>query len=202
MCLGVAACMTRESGRVVVQQSRCDASPAAQHKADSLIRIPSGDGLNVFEECWYSEHLYAMGEPRLSDAAVGVGDTVIRMTCLPTFMPGIAIRAELRGGGARLRATALNGQGGYEPGTVARREERELMASDWAALSQRTTDLWPTPTAQPGDIMSVDGTTWIIELKANDRYHRVVRVRPDSGLRRLIAALAGAAHRIDTAACS
>jgi hypothetical protein len=75
----------------------------------------------------------------------------------------------------RLFAIELDGQGGYEPGGVLRRIERQLQGEEWERLETMLGDdeFWRSPTALV--TLGMDGANWIIEASEGDRYHVVDR---------------------------
>jgi hypothetical protein len=98
----------------------------------------------------------------------------IRFLWLRSFYPGISVRIEHSEKGSQLLAIELNGDGGYEPGAIARRIEKELPPDQWGALQRKLAEagFWQLPGRDP-HIPGDDGAEWLIEVAQHDQYHVV-----------------------------
>src|SRR5262245_8575536 len=94
-------------------------------------RLPHFDE-DAFHRTWYSTHLRAMAEPSLS-CGDSSGESY-RFLWLRTFGRPIAVRVET-GKPSTLTAVELDGAGGYQPGKISRRVQRQLSADEWKAFS-------------------------------------------------------------------
>ncbi len=163
-----------------------------------------GDGrttdpvIDDFRSRWYSSHLRAAREPRLGGETPpyevnGLG--VLRFTWLRSFDPPVVVRIEATSqGGLSLTAKELSGAGGYDPGQVALRVERDLAADEVARLitflnDTRVLELPPSnacPVAENGDlIIHGDGAQWIIEANGPGGYRFIDRWSADGPVRDL-----------------
>jgi len=134
--------------------------------------------MSDFEAQWYGGHLSAAGEHPLSEAAV----PTLRFTWLRTFHAPVVIRLETAAdGGVTMTASELSGQGGYDPGTVARRVERSLSSEEVAALKRTLEDTAVLEQA-PGECsLGMDGAQWIVESTGPDGYRFIERHSPGDG---------------------
>jgi hypothetical protein len=120
-----------------------------------------------FREQWYSKHLIAMGEPRLS----GGPNEVYRFLWLRIFANPIVIRITCDPKGCDLIAKRLDGSGGYEPGKVAGRKERRLSDEEVTNVRRLLSkaQFWGR---QPNDErIGLDGAQWILEGRREGSYH-------------------------------
>src|SRR2546426_8894883 len=136
---------------------------------------------DAFRRRWYSSHLRAMGESSLSCGADSM--ETYRFLWLRTFHRPVSVRSAKRGDGAKLTVVELHGAGGYSPGTVASRREKELSPKDWAALTAavRAIDFWGMPARSADDDFGLDGAQWILEGRQAAKYHVVDRWSPQTG---------------------
>lgn len=140
---------------------------AAHAKADYVPDAGWSDEWHVeFYENWFGKQLRAMREPSFARPLEASSDleTRYRVTVIPTFRPAYAIRVDVKKSGkARVRWTALDGQGGYAPGEVASAGGRGLAPAEWARLLAivRAASLEDRPMEDPGAPESEDGTTFI-----------------------------------------
>ncbi len=143
-------------------------------------QLPKFD-LDAFKREWYSKHLRAMAEPSLS-CGQAAGESY-RFLWLRTWGHPIAVRIEA-GGSNALTAVELDGTGGFEPGEVLRRVERQLGAEEWRTLSHslKSLNLWRMPTRVP--TQALDGAQWILEGRSERDYHVVDRWSPRDGVYR------------------
>ena len=136
------------------------------------------------EKDWYPGHWDAAGEPSLyerSRVSTPAGKSTLRFTWLPTFHHPVIVRIERSGDDAMLVARQLSGEGGYEPGKVAREVTRSLSATEIAklgtilsrtkVLEQRATDC----------DSGLDGSQWIVEGVNRDGYRFINRWSPAEG---------------------
>lgn len=137
------------------------------------------------ERGWYSGHLRAAEEPSLyleSQAPHAPGSATLRFTWLRSFHAPIIVRIETRGPDRQqLIAKQLSGAGGYAPGTINRRVDRPLTASEGRRLEEllvRTRLLALPPKVCDGGL---DGAQWIIEAADRNGYHFVNRWTPREG---------------------
>ena len=140
-------------------------------------RLPDFDQ-DAFRRRWYSSHLRAMAEPSLS-CGVSPGESY-RFLWLRTFGRPIAVRVEI-GRSNTLTAVELDGAGGYQPGKISRRVQRQLSADEWKTLSDalKATDFWKMP-GRDSD-RGLDGAQWIMEGRSGHDYHVVDRWSPKAG---------------------
>lgn len=110
-----------------------------------------------FRSEWYGKHLAAMEEPSLYELSAR-GRTALRFLWLRTFDHPIAVRLQRDATAPKLVAVSLSGEGGYEPGHVVRRIEREIEEADWrrveAALEAARFDDPDAETALGADVRS------------------------------------------------
>ena len=134
--------------------------------------------LSDFVADWYGRHLRAAGEAPLFEAT---GPT-LRFTWLRTFHAPVVIRLDTASDGTvTMTATELSGQGGYEPGTVARRIERRLSAGEAAALRRMVEQTGVLRQAPRTCDLGLDGAQWIVESAGPGGYRFVDRQSPESG---------------------
>jgi hypothetical protein len=127
---------------------------------------------------WYGGHLRAAGEAPIFENQ----QPTLRFTWLRSFHAPVVIRLDTAADGAVLMtATELSGQGGYEPGVVARRVERRLTITESAVLARmlEETDALGQPPAECA--LGLDGAQWILESAGPGGYHFVDRQSPDDG---------------------
>ena len=130
-----------------------------------------------FTREWYTTQLCAMGEAPLT--APAAGSVRIRFIWVRTFHPAISVRVEHSAHETQLFAVELDGKGGYEPGTAARRIRRSLSLEEWTSLQESISNsgFWGLPTKPPSGLLGFDGAQWIVEVATQDRYHVVDRWR-------------------------
>jgi hypothetical protein len=130
-----------------------------------------------FRSEWYGKHLVAMDEPSLFELAAS-GGSALRFLWLRTFHHPIAVRLHRSEGIVKLVALRLTGQGGYEPGTIDVRIERDVDEADWirveAALDAARFD---DPAPEVG--LGADGAQWIVERARGGEYRMLDRWSPD-----------------------
>jgi MFS family permease len=135
---------------------------------------------------WYSAHLAAMGEPSLwmlsrRDSHA----TIYRLLWLPTFDHPVLVRIERTRQGAKLRASVLNGMGGYAPGQIAIDRTFSLGADQFRALYRNVEQaaFWDMPT-ELGEL-GLDGDQLIVEGVTAGKYHVVDRWDADPAYTKL-----------------
>jgi len=132
-------------------------------------------------EGWYGAHLRSLGEPVLCGEK-GTGQTIIRLTWLPSFHPSVVVRVERHSTRYRLEAKIESGAGGYEPGHLVRDTVTTLSATDAEEFERllEAADFWRLPTVPASDgTVGLDGAQWVIEGLSDGRYHVVDRWTPD-----------------------
>lgn len=134
------------------------------------------DALDAFVDKWYSEMLFALNEPVLSNYQ---GDKEIyRFTWLRTFHHPIAIRIEKQNELIKLFTKVCNGAGGYHPGKLVSNYSFDIKPDQFGFLTKKieAINFWHLPTeVQKG---GMDGAEWIIEVVRNNKYHVVTRWSP------------------------
>jgi hypothetical protein len=134
--------------------------------------------LSDFVAEWYGRHLRAAGEAPLFEAT----RPTLRFTWLRTFHAPVVIRLDTAADGTvTMTATELSGQGGYEPGTVARRIERSLSAAEAAALKRVVEETAVLQQAPRTCDLGLDGAQWIVEAAGPGGYRFVDRQSPERG---------------------
>ena len=126
----------------------------------------------------YSEVLEAMREPSLwTRSQRDGGATAYRLLWLPSFDYPVCVRIE----GSELRAVALDGHGGYDPGMVAIDRRLTLNPAQRADFLRRVeaVKFWSLPTTDNGN-HGTDGDRLVLEGVRGGRYHRVDWEEPDS----------------------
>ena len=160
--------------------------------ADSLryhegMVIPSGilsprPPLDSFLVGWYSRQLTALRETRLP-VSCAASDEVYRFLWLRSFHHPVAIRVYSLSTGRSVVTSEADGAGGYEPGSLVRRDSATLSARDWHGLVEAIdeAELWSRP-ATDSTVSGLDGAEWIIEGCRHGRYQLVQRWSPkDTG---------------------
>jgi hypothetical protein len=152
--------------------------------------------LDDFKAQWYARQLQALQEkPLCCDSADH--EPVVRFVWLRSFQHPVVIRLdEMAAGNWRVVTKMGSGTGGGDPGTLTTRKKRTLAAHDVAAmraLFKPTSWFWSTASAQAatatGDCapdqtcvtLEGDGSQWILEVRAGNRYHYIDRWSPKDG---------------------
>jgi hypothetical protein len=144
---------------------------------------------------WYSKHLRSMGEPSLSCGEARRES--YRFLWLRTWGHPIAVRVEISSRSNTLTAVELDGAGGYEPGKVSRRVQRQLSVGEWKTFSDalKTAAFWKMQERIPDH--GLDGAQWIMEGRSGGDYRVVDRWSPETGAYRdlclMLVKLAGLA---------
>ncbi|WP_206238835.1 hypothetical protein [Novosphingobium terrae] len=141
--------------------------------------------MNEFQEGWFSEHLAAAGEPslaKLAETAPASGRAVVRFTWLPSFDHPVTVRLEwVPSGAMHLTARMLSGAGGYAPGVVKQKVDRDLTEAEKATMNKLFASLllWRQPAALCD--LGSDGAEWIFDGADSAGYHFVKRWSPNNG---------------------
>ena len=160
----------------------------------------------LLHERWFGGQLAAMGEPVLASSRDLDGFIRrFRLTALPSFRPGLAIRVDQRtDGGANLHWVVLDGAGGHALGKVAKHGDRPLSREEVARLAsmierakldekpqeEKAVETGHSVTGDRGLRICGDGTAWIFEdLQPTNRdfVERNFCYADDPDLKRLIA---------------
>lgn len=134
------------------------------------------DALAAFVNKWYSEMLFALHEPVLSNYN---GDKEIyRFTWLRTFHHPVAIRIEKQNDAIKLFTKVCNGAGGYRPGKLIFDSSFDIESDIFNLLVKKVDEnkFWQMETEIPNGGM--DGAEWILEVVRNNKYHIVTRWSP------------------------
>lgn len=127
---------------------------------------------------WYGGHLRAAGELPIFDSTT----PTLRFTWLRTFHAPVVVRLDTTAEGAvQMTATELSGQGGYEPGDVARRVERRLSDEESAALTRMLEETGALAQPPTECRLGLDGAQWILESAGPGGYRFVDRWTPREG---------------------
>jgi hypothetical protein len=150
---------------------------AAAAQADSTRYFPSD------VSSWASQHLAAMKEPSLFAPPSDAARDEYRFLWLRTFHKPIAIRIWRGGPAAQMRIVRLSGAGGYDPGQVESDATTQITAGDWKRFRDclAKAKFWQMPTKDPNEELGLDGSQWILEGRAEGKYHVVDRWTPSGG---------------------
>jgi hypothetical protein len=134
--------------------------------------------LATFEVEWFGAHLAAANEPSLylASRAPDPAGGSYRFTWLRSFHAPVIVRIdEAPDGALRMTAKRLSGKGGYAPGRIAARVERNLEADEAASLRRLLAqgDLAREPPV--GCEVGIDGAQWIVETSVGGSYRFVNR---------------------------
>lgn len=156
--------------------------------------------LSDFEARWYSSQLRAASEPSLSQPirrGAQPKQRAIRFTWLRSFHPPIVVRIEgLETATPRMIAKQLSGAGGYAPGGIAKRVDRELASSEALTLLGLLADTHLDKTSSKTAALKecgppgLDGAEWLVEVVDSRGYHFAKNWSPQAGdVRRMGLAL-------------
>ncbi len=153
----------------------CPEQPAARFFPVGSFRDPRWAEGDLFVRRWYSRSLAAMDEPSLSCGPSEASESY-RFVWLRSFHSPVAVRVYASHEQFNLAAVILDGQGGYEPGRVIRRVNKQLSRTQWEEVTAIVARLrfWSMPSTQPV-AGGMDGAQWIVEARSEDRYHFVDR---------------------------
>ena len=130
----------------------------------------------IFLERWYGDQLYAMGENSLSQLSKTTKSRHIRVLVLPSFAPAVALHlVQAAGKEAKLKATVLNGAGGYAPGTIDQQQVYDVNMSELATLSAKLEDIdaWRLGTPEKRQALCTDGTMIVLEMALRSYFHAI-----------------------------
>ncbi len=134
------------------------------------------DAVEGFVTQWYGKHLTAMHEPSMW-ATAARGETAYRFVWLRTWGRPMAVRVTRVGDRAHLVAIRLSGDGGYDPGTIDAKRERDLGPAEWTRVEDAFAAASFDTTATQGE-MGNDGAQWILERAKSGGYRLVERWSP------------------------
>jgi hypothetical protein len=140
--------------------------------------------LSPLEVSWYSKVLAAAGEPSLIPALTPdkTARNLYRFTWLRSFHKPIVVRIQEGSGGALLMtASRLSGSGGYEPGKVEARIERELTAGEAKRFPHAFSGTNRLKLKAVDCEKGYDGAEWIFEASDMGAYRYVNRWSPKTG---------------------
>jgi hypothetical protein len=126
-------------------------------------RLPFPD-LDPFRQCWYTEFLQALGEPRLYSTVVGQ-DSAFRLLLLPSFARAVAVRVFSTRGRYSLVVKTTIGPGGYSPRGIATRDSTALPRERWEHFQALLGEAQYWAAQTPDDGTGEDGTQWILEAE-------------------------------------
>ena len=132
---------------------------------------------------WASDHLKAMREPSLFRPERADDREEYRFLWLRTFHKPIAVRIWADAASAQMRVVRLSGAGGYDPGTIEADNTIKVCADDWKRFRDfvAKVQFWQMPTKETNEELGFDGSQWILEGRAVDKYHVVDRWTPHGG---------------------
>lgn len=137
------------------------------------------------EQDWFGTHLRAMREPLLGaprpTQRTGVSD--VRLLCLPSFGPPVAVRFTFDQDNTTRREVELDGKGGYEPRDIAIDKTTKVTPTQASNVisSLEASGFWSMPSEEPiSDIIIMDGTMVVVEAVRDGKYHVVARAQPDA----------------------
>ncbi len=132
---------------------------------------------------WFSRHWRAANEPSLYTQSEKQG--VLRserFTWLRSFHAPVFVRIDwLPNDQIRMTAKELTGRGGYDPGEIARTEQRILSADEGERLEEARDRL--RPFQRPAELCGggLDGARWILESAEAGNYIYITRWSPEAG---------------------
>jgi hypothetical protein len=153
----------------------------------TILATPAGAGDTRYYpsdvSSWASRHLAAMKEPSLFAAQDGASREEYRFLWLRTFDKPIAIRIWSDAPGAQMRVVRLSGAGGYDPGHIESDTTMKVSPEDWKRFRDciAKAQFWELPTKDPKEELGFDGSQWILEGRATEKYHVVDRWTPRGG---------------------
>jgi hypothetical protein len=141
---------------------------------DSEFSIPG----YPIESARYDKLLERMNESQLSDFAKDTDAEVYRLMILPTWGNPIAIRVQRNGDLYALASRRLDGQAGYETGSLVESKDVALSAEDSKALADLIQDLGFFKMSTDDGVHGFDGEEWILEGVSQGKYHPILRWSP------------------------
>jgi hypothetical protein len=117
----------------------------------------------------------------MGEQALAAGADSYRFLYLRTFHAPISVRVQRIGERWLLSARVLSGHGGYEPGHVVTRIDRELSPPEIELLQRRlrAADYWGEPWVNE-DVLGVDGAQWVLEGRRGADYRLLDIWSPES----------------------
>jgi len=130
-------------------------------------------------ESYCPEFLAAMKEPSIYGLHLDKTTETYRFLWLRTFHKPITIRVWKDHKGITLRIVRLSGKGGYKTGQIEYDKAFALTSEQWDGLLHLLNEaaFWEMPSVNR-DVTFADGSLWIFEGKARDKYHVVDRACP------------------------
>jgi hypothetical protein len=145
----------------------------ANARAHEVLYFPKG------AEHWYPKYLEVMREPSLFQQPTNNSVEQYRFLWLRTFHRPIAVRIWKDGSEAELRVVRLSGAGGYDPGHIERDDSFSITDKQWSHFLGllNESSFWNFQSAE-SYLGGFDGSQWILEGRAADKYHVVDRWAP------------------------
>jgi hypothetical protein len=137
--------------------------------------------LEQFTVNWYSKNLKALGEPSLWELSqADRAAEVYRFLWLRTNGHPVSVRIVLHAGGRPdLFAKVATGRAGYDPGSLKQSRETTLMDAKTRRLLEciEGVKFWTQPLHAPeeANVVTLDGTQWIVEGIKGGEYHIIDR---------------------------
>jgi hypothetical protein len=136
------------------------------------------------QQDWFGQHLRAMREPLLGaprpTQRAGVSD--VRLLCLPSFGPPVAVRFTFDQDATTRREVELDGKGGYAPGNIEVDQSTALTRKQASTViaSLEASGFWSMAAEEAdSDIIMMDGTAVVVEAVRDGAYHVVARQQPN-----------------------
>ena len=146
---------------------------------DSLARFSNDD---TFESDWYGQHLQALQELPIWNMPLGEHESIYRFLYLPSFGRPVCIRLMFTHTDADILITLKlsNGRGGVERGSLIYQDTKLLSKDDLIDFISLIDDMdfWDTPTHGSRELLSLDGSEYILEARSKGIYHIVTRTSP------------------------
>ena len=166
------------------RERACD--PEGAQYPDSIVETRTTEPVvDDFHAQWFGVHLRAAQEVSLSRPPPSDEPSParsIRFTWLRTFHQPVVVRIdETPDGRMRLTARRLTGLGGYDPGGVADRRDRDLTPAEAETLRRALARIDVFELLPLGCGGGVDGAEWILEARQDRRYHLARRWTPKGG---------------------
>lgn len=138
------------------------------------------DALSHFVNTWFSEMLFALKEPIISDYKGG--KEVYRLTWIRSFHHPVSIRLEKWKNEIKMVTKVCDGAGGYEPGDLIQDTTFSISTEKYDTLIDiiEQANFWKLHTEKSNE-NGMDGSEWIIEAYKNGNYHMVFRWTPRKG---------------------